>query len=223
MNKLEIIPAILPKDFVELEEKVSLIHGLAKNVQIDICDGQFVPNSTWPYKKKDNNFQKLLDEQNGLPFWQDIDYEFDLMVNHANEIVEEWLRVGANRIILHLEMKGDLDLAIEKIHGLVEIGLALNIDTPIDLLDKYLDKIQFIQCMGIDHIGFQGQEFDNEVVNKIKKIKSKYPNLLVSVDGGVSLKNASNLIEAGANRLVVGSAIFDSDNVFEAIKNFNNI
>lgn len=223
MSKIEIIPAILPKDFAEVEDKASLVLGSVKTVQIDICDGQFVPNATWPYKKHDLTFDKLLKEEEGLPGWEKLNYEIDLMVNRAEEIVEDWVSAGATRIIIHAEMKGDLGLTIANLKDRAEIGLALNIETPIDVIEKYKDDIQFIQCMGIDHIGFQGQKFDEEVVNKVREIKTKYSDLPISVDGGVSLENASKLIEAGANRLVVGSAIFDSDNVFEAIADFKRL
>jgi ribulose-phosphate 3-epimerase len=145
------------------------------------------------------------------------------MVNKAEEVVDEWVSTGATRVIVHAEMKGDLAMAITKLKDRAEIGLALNIETAIDVIEPFKDEIQFVQCMGIDHIGFQGQKFDDEVINKIKEIKARYPQLPISVDGGVSLESAPKLIEAGANRLVVGSAIFDSDNVFDAIANFKRL
>lgn len=222
-KKIEIIPAILPRDFAELEDKISLIQGLVKTVQIDICDGQFVPNATWPYRKDDETFKKLLTEAEGLPGWKELNFEIDLMANKAEEIVDEWVIAGASRIILHVEMKGDLRDAIAKLQDRAEIGLAFNVETPIDLIEPFKDQIQFVQCMGIDQIGFQGQKFDPEVVAKIKTIREKYPELPISVDGGVSMESAPMLIEAGANRLVVGSAIFNSDNIFEAIQKFKKI
>jgi len=223
MSKIEIIPAILPKDFAEIDDKVSLVQGSVKTVQIDICDGQFVTNATWPYKKHDDTFDKLLKEEVGLPFWENVNYEFDLMINRAEEVVEQWVIAGASRIVLHIEMKGDLAGAISKIKDSVEIGLAINIETPIDIIEQYKDDIKFIQLMGIDNIGFQGQKFDEKVIVKIKELKVKYPDLIVSVDGGVSLESAPLLIEAGANRLIVGSAIFNSDNVFEAVQDFKKL
>jgi len=223
MIKKEIIPAILPRDYAELEDKISLVQGLVKTVQIDVCDGQFVPNASWPYRKEDETFKKLLTESEGLPGWKDLNFEIDLMANHAEEVVDEWVIAGATRVIVHVEMKGDLALAITNLKDRAEIGLALNIETPIETIEPFKDDIQFIQCMGIDQIGFQGQKFDSAVVEKIKAIKEKYPHLLVSVDGGVSMESAPILLEAGADRLVVGSAIFNSDNVFEAITKFKRL
>jgi len=223
MKKVEIIPAILPKDFAELEDKVSLIKGFTKNVQVDICDGQFVPNATWPYRKSDDSFQKIIKEEEGLPGWESLNYEFDLMVNKPEDVVDEWVSAGALRIIIHAESKGDVAAALVKLEGRVEVGLALNIETPLDIVELHQNRLQFIQCMGIDHIGFQGQSFDNKVLEKIREVKAKFPDLLISVDGGVSLETASKLIEAGADRLVVGSAIFNAENPLDAIQAFKRL
>ncbi|MFA6295105.1 MAG: hypothetical protein WC666_01635 [Candidatus Paceibacterota bacterium] len=222
-KKTEIIPAILPRDFNELEEKSELVKGFVKTVQVDICDGQFVPNASWPYKKQDNAFDKLIKEEEGLPGWKDLNYEFDLMVNNPSEVVDQWVSAGATRIIIHIEARGNIAEAIEKLQGCVEIGLALNIETPIESIEPYKEHINFIQCMGIDHIGFQGQEFDEKVIEKIKDIKKAYPDLPVSIDGGVSLETAPSLISAGADRLVIGSAIFNADNAFEAMQRFKGL
>lgn len=220
MAKTEIIPAILPKDFAELSDKVELIKGFTKRIQIDICDGQFVPNATWPYRKHDNSFERIIHEEEGLPGWETLDYEFDLMVNKPEEIVDEWVTAGAARVIIHAEAKGDIAAALVKLSGVVEVGLAINIDTPLDILELHQERVNFVQCMGIDHIGFQGQSFDDKVLQKIKEIKTRYPEMIVSVDGGVSFETAPKLIEAGADRLVVGSAIFNSDNPIDAVQQF---
>ena len=223
MSRIEIIPAILPRDFAELSEKIELIKGFTKRVQVDICDGQFVPNATWPYKKHDDSFDRLIHEQEGLPGWESIDYEFDLMANRPEEIVEEWVTAGATRIIIHAEAKGDIAEALVKLSGTVEVGLALNIDTPLAVVELHQGRINFIQLMGIDRIGFQHQAFDDKVIAKIKEVKARFPEMAISVDGGVSLETAPKLIEAGADRLVVGSAIFNAENPIDAIQAFKKL
>jgi len=226
--KIEIIPAILPRDFAELQEKASLVQDFVKTVQIDVCDGQFTPDPSWPYRKHDDSFNKILKEEDGLPGWQNLNFEIDLMANKPEEKVEEWVSAGATRIILHVESKGNVGKAIKMLKGRVEVGLALNEDTSISVIESPTlaiekDDVQFIQLMGIDRIGFQGQEFDAKVIEKIKEVKKFCPELPVSIDGGVSLENAKRLVEAGADRLVVGSAIFESDNYVEAIQQFKRI
>ncbi len=229
MNKRhEIIPAILPLDFAELEEKIGLVRDAVKIVQIDVCDGQFTPQPSWPYRKHDDSFEKIISEDQGLPGWDKLNFEIDLMANKPEERVEAWVSAGGTRIILHVEAKGDVGKAIAMLKDRVEVGLALNIDTPISEIGNPKlgigeGSVQFIQLMGIDQIGFQGQEFDAKVIDKIKQIKKMCPDYPVSIDGGVSLENAKQLIEAGADRLVVGSGIFNSDNYLEAIANFKRL
>lgn len=228
MNKTEIIPAILPKDFSEIVEKVSRVKGLAKSVQVDICDGRLTPSPSWPYENNMGEFERIIHEEEGMPLWQELDYEFDLMVNNPESVVENWILAGASRIVLHAEANGDLRKAIDILKGRVEIGLALNTETPIAAIgDSKLaiqkDDIQFIQLMGIDRVGFQGQQFDPRVIEKVREIKRMCPEYPVSIDGGVSLENARELIEAGADKLVVGSAIFGEVDAGEIIDRFETI
>jgi ribulose-phosphate 3-epimerase len=222
----EIIPAILPQDFAELEDKIGLIRGAVKTVQVDICDGHFVPNFTWPYRKKDNTFEQMIREDEGLPAWESLDYEFDLMVDHPEKVVDDWVAIGAARVIIHIEAKGNVAEAVDNLAGHIDVGLAINIDTPIDSLKPFADKIkdgaiQFIQLMGIDNVGFQHQAFDAKVIERVKAVKGAFPDIPISVDGGVSLDNAGQLIDAGADRLVVGSAIFAAENPLSTIEEFN--
>ena len=223
MKKFEIIPAILPKNFTELEDSIELIKGFTKTIQIDVCDGQFVPNATWPYKKHDDSFDKLLKEEIGFPGWEKTNFEIDLMVNRPEEVVSDWVIAGASRIIIHVESRGNVAEAIKLLNERSEIGLAINIDTPISMLEPYIEEVQFIQCMGINRIGFQGQDFDYKVLDKVVQLAELYPKLPISVDGGVTLENAKDLIKAGVSRLVVGSAIFASDNPIDAIQKFNHL
>ncbi len=221
---MEIIPAILPRSFNEIEDKTLLVKGLAKIVQIDICDGKFTASTTWPYKKKDTNFEDIIHENRGMPLWEDIDYEFDLMIQDPTEHdARQWLSAGALRIVLHVESSTDLTPVISILHGLVEIGLSLNVGTPVDVIEKYKDTISYIQFMGITKVGFQGQAFDTRVLAKIKEAREKYPKLPIQVDGGVSLATAEEIKTAGAHRLVVGSAFFESDNPQATMQRFRAI
>lgn len=223
MARPEIIPAILPMTFSELEDDAALVKGFVKTIQVDVCDGQFVPNATWPYRKHDDSFERLIKEEIGMPAWQDLNYEFDLMVNDPIEVVEEWVRAGATRIILHAEAKGDLDAAMEALLGRVEIGLALAEETPISAIGRYREKISSVQLMGIEKVGFQHQAFDDRVIGRVREARLKYPGLPISVDGGVSLDNAQALINGGADRLVIGSAIFGADNPLDAVEKFKQL
>ncbi len=228
---MEIIPAILPKNFKEIEEKTLLVVGLADLVQVDICDGKFVPSKTWPYKKRDENFEAIIHEERGMPLWEDINYEFDLMIKGPTDAdARQWLSAGATRIVLHAE-SGDLASVIAVLDGLVEIGLALNITTPLDIIEKYKEKITYLQFMGITKVGFQGQAFDPRVLEKIKTARHKYPDFPIQVDGGVSFATARDLKIAGTNRLIVGSVLFgiqsasneNLENIVEAYRKLQRI
>ncbi len=224
----EIIPAIMPRNFNGLEEKTFLVKGLVPLVQIDIMDGKLTKHSTWPYKNNngemnDEIFDLILKEERGLPYWEDLDYEIDLMVVDPEKAAGEWLVAGASRVIIHVETITDWQKIISELGNLIEIGLAINISTPIEKLKPYINDVDFIQCMGIARIGFQGEPFDERVLGKIREVKKEWPQMQVSVDGAVNETTAPALLEAGADRLVVGSAIFESGDVAEAISSLQSL
>jgi ribulose-phosphate 3-epimerase len=230
---IEIIPAILPKNYEDLKNKVALVRGIAPLVQIDICDGIFVPSKTWPFSTggtNDYNFQRILNEEEGMPFWEDIDFELDLMVADAVENFDIYTKLGAKKIIFHLEAVGDLEEFKNFIEGMdiyvreaIKIGIAINIKTPLEKIFPLINDIDSVQCMGIDKVGFQGQEFDRKVLKNIKTLKEKFPDLTISVDGGVDFETAPALISAGATCLIIGSAIFNTDDIIGAIKGFRSL
>lgn len=232
----EIIPAILPKNYEDMKNKISLVRGVVPLVQIDLCDGVFVNNRTWPFStggNDDRNLQNILQEREGMPFWEDIDFELDLTVADAVENFDIYTKLGAKRIIFHIEadeIYRDLAGFKDFIEGIdvyirdtIEIGVAINITTPISTIFSIVHLVEFVQVMGIEKIGFQGQDFDERVLEHIKTLKEKFSDLIISVDGGVTLQTASKLIEAGASRLVIGSAIFNTDDIIDTIDRFKNL
>jgi ribulose-phosphate 3-epimerase len=228
----EIIPAILPENFVDLVGHVEAVKDSVSLVQIDICDGIFVPSKCWPYKNNSGELGKILEQEEGLPEWEKIDYEIDLMVKNPMEDAETWIQAGARRLIFHVESEGvqetidmlKADHKYTKEDELLEVGIAINIDTPISALEKFIDDISFVQCMGIARIGFQNEKFDDKVIGKIKEIKIKYPGILISVDGGVDFENLQNLIDVGVDRFVSGHAIFQGDlEPVDSVRKFRDI
>lgn len=232
----EIIPAIIPESFEDLKEKMSLVNGLTYTVQIDVCDGKFVPSKSWPYTNDaEGDFRNLTEEEEGFPFWQTLDFEVDLMVSSPEKIVDDWIRAGAKRIVFHVESSPNIkDLLVEMrskygwlnhLPITLELGIALNINTPNEKVFEFLDPnadgrslVDFVQFMGIREIGYQHHYFDDRVLGKIRELRHTYPDAIISVDGGVTLENAKDLVEAGVNRLISGSAIFESENIAETIR-----
>ncbi len=229
----KIIPSILTDDFEEIRNKIQQSTALgATEVQLDICDGVFVPSQTWPYANNDagGELARILSEEEGLPLWSQIDYELDLMVSRAHEQFALYLKLGAKRIIFHIEAEGNLDEFKEFLEGIdlvtrdfTKIGVSIDIETPIEKLFSLLPYIDFVQCMGIDHIGAQGEEFNPKVIEKIKALNTYESDMEISIDGGVNLENAPTLIEAGASRLMVGSALWKSSNPADTFRKLQEI
>lgn len=234
MNKMiDIIPAVLEKDYESMKNKISLIRGVAPVVQIDLCDGIFVPTKTWPFPTggfQDTKFLRIINEEEGMPFWQDIEFEFDLMVSDAIENFAIYTKLGPKRIIFHVESVGNLDEFKDFLEGMdvyirdaIEIGIALKPSTPNEKIFSLVNYIDFIQCMGNDKIGEQGMELDEKVYEKIKELREKYPDLPIAVDIGVDENTAPLLVEAGVTKLVAGSMIFKSDDIREVINYLENL
>jgi len=226
----EITPAVLVKDFDELKEKLSKFVNNTKMVQIDFCDGKFVPSVTWPMGRNDaESVDAILNEEDGLPFWEQLDFEFDLMVLNAHKQFDFFTRLGAKKIIFHLEAETE-DSFKEFLESLdpyfkdnIGIGIAINTTTDIKKLEPFINLVDFVQCMGIERIGFQGEPFDERVLGQVKSLRLKYPELEIVVDAAVNINNAPLLVEAGANRLVVGSALLQSFDIRETIKEFEKL
>ncbi|MDO8579375.1 MAG: hypothetical protein Q7R72_00695 [bacterium] len=222
----EIIPAILPKSYEELETKLDIVRGHANVVQIDICDGVYVPNRTWPYlkntsdKMSDQIFESIVNQEKALPHWEKIDFEFDLMVKNPYEKIPDFISAGAEKIIVHKRSVDKMELTnIIRDYGKhsselgpfdVELGIALRPDDSADSIAEIADQIHFVQVMGISKIGFQEQNFDPRSIDLVRALTKSYPLLPISVDGGVNLDTAKLLISAGAKRLVVGSYLFNA-------------
>ena len=198
-------------------------------VQMDICDGKFVPSTSWPMGRGDEgSVERILNEEEGLPFWEDLDFEFDLMVLNAHKKFDFFSRLGAKRMIFHLEAETEKDFK-EFLESLdpyfkdnLEIGISINTTTDISKLDPFINLVDFVQFMGIENIGFQGEPFDERVLTQIKDLRKKYPEIKISVDGSVNENTAPLLIEKGADRLVIGSALLQSYDIRETYRDFEN-
>lgn len=226
---VQIIPAVIPKSLSDLEDKVKRVVGIVPTVQIDVMDGVFVPEKSWPYTKGGpQEFRKSIENDSGLPFWDDIDYEIDLMISEPEHLIDDWMLIGARRIIVNIESTKHIRKIIDELEQKtehdkfqflpVEFGIALGIETPNEKIEPYIHDIDFVQLMGIETIGYQGKPFDGRVLEKIIDLKERHPHLIISIDGGVSMNSAPKLFRAGADRLVSGSAVFNSDNIRETIR-----
>lgn len=220
----DIVPAIPAASWEELSAKLDALHGTAPWFQIDVCDGIFVPSRSWPMQPADRaQFTKLVRGDEGLPHWQEFNFEVDLMVHTPEKYLTSWISVGVRRAVIHLESQHDWSLVKEAAGDSVELGLAIDLDPPYEKLTAYVPRVEYLQIMGIAKLGKQGTDPDDRVYALIEKVRRDFPDVTIQIDGGVTLENARALLDAGADRLVVGSKIVKALSPKDAYKNFVEI
>ncbi len=210
---IKIAPSILSADFTRLGEQVKAVEAAgADRVQVDVMDGRFVPNIT---------FGTLAIES--LRPLTRLTLEAHLMVEPPEDFVEQFARAGADTIIVHQEATPHLHRVIQLIHAMgKKAGVALNPSTPSAVLGEVLGSLELVLVMTVNP-GFGGQEFIPETLEKIrqvrKAIRERRLAIEVEVDGGINEETAPLVVEAGADVLVAGSAVFDSkDGIAAAIQ-----
>lgn len=223
---IEIIPAVIPESYEDLVSHITRVRGAVSWIQIDVADGMFVDRSSWPYNTDDKIFAAMVADERGLPFWEDINYEVDLFINHPFQEAPKWALAGVARIILHYQtlLRGDgVGLCASLQDQGVEVILGLQHGDDSSVVEQYREYIVGVQCMGIRRIGFQGEPFDDTVIAKVSAVRDMYPELVISVDGGVTADTARALVDAGATRLISGSYIFTSEDAKASIAELQKI
>lgn len=218
-----IIPAILPSSRKDLEDKLAKARGIADAVQIDVIDGRFASPACWPYDSAASaaEFAKMAASGETLPGWGAVAFDIDMMVSDPEKAAGSWIALGASRLTLHAESTPLLDRTISTLQqayghdkefstDLLSIGLAIGLETDPGVLEPFIDRIDYVQFMGIKTIGRQREPFDERVIERVKRFHRAHPNLPVQVDGGVTKASAPALLAAGVSRLIVGHALFDA-------------
>ncbi len=207
---IKIIPAIIAKDFQELQEKVKKVELYVDWVQLDIMDGQFVDNTTW------NSPDDLKELKTNLKL------EAHLLIKNPELIIDDWINSGVDRIIFHYSSTEKHKEIIKKVKKAgLEIGLAINPETHIKVVDTFIKQLDLITVMTVNP-GWSDQDFLQEHLEKIRQLRKKYQEIDIEVDGGINLETGPMAIQAGANILAVGSAIFKSDNIKKTIEDLKN-
>lgn len=214
MNKIIIAPSILTASFANLESTIKeLEEAGADYLHLDIMDGSFVPQITFGSKIV-SDIKKIT----SLPL------DVHLMIVSPEKHIDDFAKAGADIISVHYEGNIHLHKLIMQIksHN-VKAGIVLNPHTRVDVIEPLIDDIDNILIMSVNP-GFGGQKF---ITNSIKKIEDTkrligQREIIISVDGGINLNTCSDVIKAGANLLVAGSAIIDSKDKKETIKQLRN-
>lgn len=198
-------PSLLSVDFAHIADKVGELEKAGvTTLHLDVMDGAFVPNISFgaPVIK---SIRKVTD----------MTFDVHLMVQEPDRYLEDFKNAGADWCVVHAEACTHLHRTISHIKELgMKAGVALNPATPLSVLDYVLDDLDMVVIMSVNP-GFGGQTFIESAYRKISElsamIKSRELSVKIEVDGGVNLKNAQKLIEAGADVLVAGSAVFGGD------------
>ena len=202
MKKIQISPSILSADFSQLGKEIKKLENAgADMIHVDVMDGHFVPNLTIgpPVIKALRKYTNLI-------------FDVHLMISPVHKYIKDFAEAGADIITIHPEATDNLNDSIKHIKGLKKkVGVSLNPNTEIDIIEKELKNIDLILVMSV-YPGFGGQKFIPEVIKKIESLKrikdEKNYKYDIEVDGGINFTNSKDVINAGANILVSGTTIF---------------
>lgn len=213
---IQIAPSMLSADFLHLEKDVEMVNECADLFHLDIMDGVFVPNISYGFPVVDaiaSKAEKPLDAH--------------LMIVRPETYVKRFAESGVSMLSFHLNATEDPGAVLDLIHGCgMKAGIAVNPDIPVERLFPYIGRCEYMLVMSV-FAGFGGQKFIEDTYGRIRTLKSEIAgrgaDCLIEVDGGVSVKNASALAEAGADILVAGSAVFKSSDPADVISSLRQV
>ncbi len=206
----EVIPSILVKSSQEFTDKLRLVESFVGRVHVDIADGIFVPNKTIDG----------VDEVESAD--SQVLFGVHLMVSKPENHLARWLEAPIESISFHIEATNKEQQVIDEIKEAdILVGIALNPATPVSSIEDYVNQLDFVHFMTVEP-GFYGGEFIPDVIKKIADFHYFYPDMPITVDGGITPENATELVQAGATTLIVGSYIFQAKEIKKALDEFRN-
>ena len=214
---LKLAPSILSADFGHLAEDVKKIEeGGADYIHVDVMDGHFVPNISFGAP-----VMKCLNGKTGLP------YDVHLMIENPDMYIDDFVTPQTEYITVHQEACVHLHRTIQNIKSKgVKAGVSINPATPVSTLECILPDVDLVLIMSVNP-GFGGQKFIPGALAKVRELaeikRAKNLDCVIEIDGGITLDNISEVMEAGVEMAVAGSAVFKADNVVQRVKNFKKL
>lgn len=217
MGKFKLAPSILAADFGNLNRDIEMINGSKADwLHVDVMDGVFVPNISFGQM-----LVQAMDKVNEKHM------DVHLMIVNPEKYVESFVEAGAKSVSFHIEATDHAHSLVHKLKSLnVMAGVAINPQTPVELLFDILEDVDLVCVMSVNP-GFGGQKFIYRTLDKVSRLKKEITernlNTLIEIDGGVGLHNAEELLKAGTDVLVAGSSVFKSDNPIQTIERFKQL
>ncbi len=214
---LKLAPSILSADFSALAADVKKIEeGGADYIHVDVMDGHFVPNISFGAA-----VMKSLNGKTALP------YDVHLMIENPDQYIENFVTGQTEFITVHQEACVHLHRTIQNIKSKgVKAGVSINPATPVSTLECVLEDLDLVLIMSVNP-GFGGQKFIPQTLQKVKELaaikKDRGLNFAIEIDGGITLDNAKEVMDAGVEIAVAGSAVFGAEDVVQRVQDFKKI
>lgn len=204
----KILPSLLQCDFGNLRSEIEqLERNGVPALHLDVMDGHFVPNFTYG--------MTIVDAVRKLT---ELSLDVHLMMSEPGKYIQAFVDAGADCLTIHAEIAGDVGAVLQQIRNAgVAVGLALNPATSLAQVGELLPSCDLLLMMSVN-AGFGGQSFNAVALEKLRAVKVSHPGLILEIDGGVNRETIAGCVEAGAELLVVGSAIFGQDDYGQALK-----
>lgn len=208
---IEIIPSINVRTFPEVLERIKKVEPYVSWCHLDVTDGIFSKHLTWHEPRDLLNLETKLN------------LEVHLMTEEPEKIITDWFVKPIKRLIVHLEAVKAPEFIIQKCRDVgVEIGLAINPETFWGKLESWFGKVDIYQVLAV-HPGPSGQKIQEGIYDKIVHIRKACSECIIEIDGGINPETAREALRVGANLLVSGSYIFESDNIAKALDELKNL